>query len=110
VPAVLHILPYIGPVLIAAAAALAAIMQYESFTMVLLVAGVSLAIATVAGTFASTWMTGRIAKMSPAADFDFTAVLGLHLGVWGMLLSIPVISQGRIAAPGAASPCARLAG
>jgi len=91
VTGVLHIVPYIGPVISAAAAAMAAFMQFESFTMALLVAGISLAIATVVGTFVSTWMTGRIARMSPAAVFISLLFWGWLWGIWGMLLSIPVI-------------------
>ncbi len=34
---------------------------FESFSLTLLVAGVSLAIATIVGTFVTTWMIGRIA-------------------------------------------------
>lgn len=91
VAGVLHVVPYIGPVLTAAAAATAAFMQFESFTMMLLVAGVSLAIATVVGTFVSTRMTGRIARMSPTAVFISLLFWGWLWGIWGMLLSIPVI-------------------
>jgi predicted PurR-regulated permease PerM len=91
VAGVLHIVPYIGPVITAAAAAMAAFMQFESFTMVLLVAGISLAIATIVGTFVSTWMTGRIARLSPAAVFISLLFWGWLWGIWGMLLSIPVI-------------------
>lgn len=88
---VLHIVPYLGPVLTAAAAAMAAFMQFGSFAMALLVAGISLAIATVVGMFVSTWMTGRIARMSPAAVFISLLFWGWLWGIWGMLLSIPVI-------------------
>ena len=91
VTGVLHIVPYVGPVIAAAAAAMAAFMQFESFTMALLVAGISLAIATIVGTFVSTWMTGRIARMSPAAIFISLLFWGWLWGIWGMLLSIPVI-------------------
>ena len=91
VAGVLHIVPYLGPVITTAAVAMAAFMQFESFAMALLVAGISLAIATLVGTFVSTWMTGRIAKMSPAAIFISLLFWGWLWGIWGMLLSIPVI-------------------
>jgi predicted PurR-regulated permease PerM len=91
VAGVLRIVPYIGLILTAAAAAMAAFMQFESFTLALIVAGISLAIATVVGIFVSTWMTGRIARMSPAAVFISLLFWGWLWGVWGMLLSIPVI-------------------
>jgi predicted PurR-regulated permease PerM len=91
VAGVLHIVPYLGPAIMAAAAAMAAFMQFESFAMVLLVAGASLGIATIVGTFVSTWMTGRIASMSPAAVFISLLFWGWLWGIWGLLLSIPII-------------------
>jgi len=87
----LHVVPYLGPAVTAAAAGMAAFMQFESFPMAILVAGASLAIATLVGTFVTTWMTGRIANMSPAAVFISLLFWGWLWGVWGMLLSIPII-------------------
>jgi predicted PurR-regulated permease PerM len=59
--------------------------------MAMLVGGASLAIATVVGTFVTTWMTGRIANMNSAAVFVSLMFWGWLWGVWGMLLSIPII-------------------
>jgi predicted PurR-regulated permease PerM len=87
----LHIVPYLGPGVTAIATGMAAFMQFESFPMALLVAGTSLGIATVVGTFVTTWMTGRIANMNPAAVFISLLFWGWLWGVWGMLLSIPII-------------------
>nr|WP_081801543.1 AI-2E family transporter [Herminiimonas sp. CN] len=87
----LHIIPYFGPLLITVATGLSAFMQFESYSMVLLVSGTSLAIATVVGTFVTTWMTGRIAKMNTAAVFIGLLFWGWLWGVWGMLLGIPII-------------------
>lgn len=91
VAGLLHIVPYLGPGVTAVAAALAAFMQFESLPMTLLVAGASLAIATFVGTFVTTWMTGRIARMNPAAVFIALLFWGWLWGIWGMLLSIPII-------------------
>jgi predicted PurR-regulated permease PerM len=87
----LHIVPYLGPAVTAVAIGMAAFMQFESFSMALLVAGASLAIATFVGTFVTTWMTGRIAHMNSAAVFISLLFWGWLWGVWGLLLSIPVI-------------------
>jgi hypothetical protein len=57
----LHLVPYLGPGVTAAATGMAAFVQLESFSTALLVAGASVAIATVVGTFVATWMIGRIA-------------------------------------------------
>jgi predicted PurR-regulated permease PerM len=87
----LHIVPYLGAGITAVATGMAAFMQFESFAIALLVAGASLAIATVVGTFVTTWMTGRIANMNSAAVFISLLFWGWLWGVWGMLLSIPII-------------------
>jgi len=87
----LHVIPYFGPALTAGAIGMAAFMQFDSFYMVLLAAGASLAIATLVGTFIATWMTGKIAKMNAAAIFISLLFWGWLWGVWGLLLSIPII-------------------
>jgi predicted PurR-regulated permease PerM len=88
---VLHVIPYLGPAVTAVATGMAAFMQFESFAMALLVAGASLAIAILVGTFVTTWMVGRIAHMNPAAVFISLLFWGWLWGIWGMLLSIPII-------------------
>ena len=87
----LHVIPYFGPALTAGAVGMAAFMQFDSFPMVLLAAGTSLAIATLVGTFIATWMTGKIARMNAAAIFISLLFWGWLWGVWGLLLSIPII-------------------
>lgn len=88
---VLHIVPYLGPAVTAVAAGMAAFMQFDSFATALLVAGASLSVAIVVGTFVTTWMTGRIARMNQAAVFISLLFWGWLWGVSGMLLSIPLI-------------------
>jgi predicted PurR-regulated permease PerM len=87
----LHLVPYLGPVVTAAATGMAAFMQFDSLSEALLVAGASLAIATFVGIFVTTWMIGRIASMNSAAIFIALLFWGWLWGVWGMLLSIPII-------------------
>lgn len=87
----LHVVPYLGPAVSAAATGMAAYMQFQSLSMTLLVAGASLAIAGLVGTFVSTWITGRIARMNPAAIFVSLLFWGWLWGIAGMLLSIPII-------------------
>jgi predicted PurR-regulated permease PerM len=89
--ALLHIVPYLGPAVTAIATGTVAFAQFDSLGIALLVAGASLAIATLIGTFVTTWMTGRIANMNPAAVFISLLFWGWMWGVWGMLLSIPII-------------------
>ncbi|HEX8614741.1 MAG TPA: AI-2E family transporter [Telluria sp.] len=94
----MHIMPYFGPLLITALTGLVAFMQFESLEMVLLVAGSSLAIATLVGTVIATWMTGKIAKMNPAAVFVSLLFWGWLWGMWGLLLGVPVVVMIKVVA------------
>ena len=87
----LHVIPYLGPALIAVVTGMAAFMQFESFWMVLLVAGSSLAIATFVGIFVITWMTGTFARMNAVSVFIALLFWGWLWGAWGLLLAIPII-------------------
>jgi predicted PurR-regulated permease PerM len=88
---VAHVMPYFGPLLITLATGLVAFLQFESLQMVILVAGASLALATVVGMVVTTWMTGKIAKMNPAAVFVSLLFWGWLWGMWGLLLGVPVV-------------------
>jgi predicted PurR-regulated permease PerM len=88
---VLHIIPYFGPAITAAITGMAAFIQFDSVSPALTVAGASLLIATLIGTLVTTWMTGRFAKMNTAAVFISLLFWTWLWGVWGMLLSIPII-------------------
>ena len=87
----LHIIPYFGPLLITVGTGLAAFMQFETLGMALLASVTSLTIATLVGTFVTTWMTGRIAKMNATAVFISLLFWGWLWGVWGMLLGVPIV-------------------
>ncbi|WP_081926145.1 AI-2E family transporter [Massilia sp. LC238] len=88
---VAHIVPYFGPLLITIATGAVAFFQFESLRMVILVAGSSLGIATLVGMVVTTWMTGKIAKMNPAAVFVSLLFWGWLWGMWGLLLGVPVV-------------------
>lgn len=91
VSGLLHVMPYFGPLLITGATGMAAFMQFDTLQPVLLVMGASLGIATLVGTFVTTWMTGKIARMNPAAVFVSLLFWGWLWGVWGLLLGVPLI-------------------
>jgi len=88
---VAHVMPYFGPLLITLATGLVAFLQFESLRMVILVAAVSLGVATLVGMVVTTWMTGKIAKMNPAAVFVSLLFWGWLWGMWGLLLGVPVV-------------------
>jgi predicted PurR-regulated permease PerM len=91
IAAVLHLIPYFGPAVAAGVIAIAAFVQFDSLSRGMLTAGVLLTIATFIGMFVATWMTGRIAKMNTTAVFISLLFWGWLWGVWGMLLSIPIV-------------------
>lgn len=86
----LHLIPYFGPAVTASAIGMAAFMQFDTLSMALLFVGVSLVIATFVGTFVTTWITGRIARMNTTAVFVSLLFWAWLWGIWGLLLSIPI--------------------
>lgn len=95
---VLHFIPYLGPVLTALATGMAAFLQFESFTMALLVAGSSLVIATLVGMVLVTWMSGKMSKMNATVIFVALLFWGWLWGVWGVLLAIPIMGMVKVIA------------
>ncbi len=94
----LHIIPYFGQLLLAVATGVTAFLQFGSISKMFLVSGASLAVAMLVGTFITTWMTGRIAKMNAAAVFIGLLFFGWLWGVWGLLLGVPIIVMVRVVA------------
>ena len=88
---ILHVIPYLGPALIAIATGMVGFMQFESFSMALLVSGSSLAISTLVGIFVMTWMAGKMAKMNAVSVFIALLFWGWLWGVAGLLLAIPIL-------------------
>lgn len=89
--ALLHIIPYFGALIGAVAVGVTAFLQFESFSMMLLVLAVTIGISSLVGTLVTTWMTGRIAKMNAMAVFVALLFGGWLWGVWGTLLCVPII-------------------
>jgi len=73
---------------ILAALALIFVLSWGEKFMVPLLLGIVIAYTL---TFVTTWMIGRIAGMNPAAIFIALLFWGWLWGIWGMLLSIPII-------------------
>lgn len=93
---VLHFIPYLGPVLTALATGMAAFLQFESFTMTMLVAGSSLLIATLVGMVLVTWMSGKMTKMNATVVFISLLFWGWLWGAWGLLLAIPIMGMVKV--------------
>jgi predicted PurR-regulated permease PerM len=91
VAGLLHLIPYFGPLVTALITGMTAFLQFNSVLMAMLVGSLSLLIATFIGIFVTTWLTGRIAKMNAVAVFISLLFWSWLWGIWGMLLSIPII-------------------
>ena len=96
--AVLHVIPYLGATISLVVTGIAAFTQFESFAMTLLVAGVTLALATLIGMVVTPWMSGRQARMNPTAIFLALLFFGWLWGAFGLLLAIPVVAIGKVIA------------
>jgi predicted PurR-regulated permease PerM len=94
----LHVIPYAGSAVLAAALGVTAYMQFGTLAMVLVTVGLALAIASIVGMVVATWMTGKLARMNPAAVFVALLFWGWLWGVWGLLLATPIIVTLKVAA------------
>jgi predicted PurR-regulated permease PerM len=88
---VFNSIPYLGPVIVTGGTSLVAFLQFGTFSMALLVAGVSLLITSLEGYLLAPWLTGRASRMNPLVVFIGVLFWGWLWGVWGLLLGIPII-------------------
>ena len=93
---VLHFMPYLGPALIALASGVAAFMQFGSPLNALAVAGVSLLVAGMIGLVFMTWLQSHFAHMNAAVLFIALLFFGWLWGVWGLLLSAPLVTIAKV--------------
>jgi predicted PurR-regulated permease PerM len=91
VAAVTNLIPYVGSVIVMAASALVAFLQFNSIEMTLAVGGTSLLIHTLVGNLLTPWLTSRTSRMNPVAVFVGVIFWGWLWGVWGLLLGVPVL-------------------
>jgi predicted PurR-regulated permease PerM len=94
----LHLVPYVGPVIFAAVLGVTAYAQFGTFEMALTVVLISLVIAGVSGMLLATWMAGRLSSINTAAMFIALLFWGWLWGFWGLLLAIPLTVIAKIAA------------
>jgi predicted PurR-regulated permease PerM len=88
----LHVIPYAGTVVLAAAAAVAGMIQLGSITGGLLLAGGTVAIATLIGIGLTTWLNSRAARINPVMLFGGLLFFGWLWGAWGLLLGPPLLA------------------
>ncbi|MHB8624449.1 MAG: AI-2E family transporter [Sulfuricaulis sp.] len=93
---ILHFIPYLGAALVSLVSGLAALVQTESPMNALAVSGASLLIASVIGLVCMTWLQSRFAHMNTAVLFISLLFFGWLWGVWGMLVSAPLITIAKV--------------
>ena len=89
--AVLHIIPYAGPAVVAVAATLAAAVQFESFSHGLLVGTVFLLLTGIVGVALASWMSSKASRMNKAAVFVGLLFWAWLWGIPGLLLGVPMM-------------------
>jgi predicted PurR-regulated permease PerM len=94
--AVLHFIPYLGPVLFAVASGLAAFMQFGTAAGAFAVAGASMLVAIAVGTLIMTWMHSHFARVNAAVLFIALLFFGWLWGMWGLLLGAPLVAIAKV--------------
>ena len=87
----LNSIPYLGSAVAAIVFFLAALLQFDSFTMAIVTAGVFIAITTIESTLVTPWLLGRTVRMNNVAVFGGLLFWGWLWGPWGMALSFPIM-------------------
>lgn len=89
--ALLHFIPYAGPLLLAFASGIATLLQTGAYTEAIAVALIALAVNGAIGIGVLTWMQARLYRVSATALFLGLLFFGWLWGVWGVLLAAPLL-------------------
>ncbi len=93
---VMHFVPYLGPVAVAATVGVAGFIQFGSILQALAVAGVTLLVAGMIGMVFMTWLQSRVARVNAAVLFIALLFFGWLWGVAGVLLGAPLVAIARV--------------
>lgn len=88
---VLNSVPYYGPVIVTAGLSIVGFLQFGNIGQTVMVAGVSLLITTLEGSFLTPQLMGRAAEMNTLAVFAGLVFWTWAWGVWGLLLAVPMM-------------------
>jgi len=88
---ILNCIPYFGPTIIMVTSAVAAALQFRSFSMIGLVALVSLAITSLEGFVLAPIALGRAASVNSVAIFVSVMFWGWMWGALGMIIAVPIL-------------------
>lgn len=96
--AILHIVPYVGPALIAVASFLITTLQFDSLSQAFFVSLTSVLIFGLIGMLLTTWLAGRASKMNSVAVFIGLMFWGWLWGIPGLLLGTPLMMATKVMA------------
>lgn len=89
---VLHVVPYAGTAISAAAIGVAAFVEIGTLSSALLAMAMVVAIAMLIGFGLATWLQGRAARIHPVAVLLGILFFGWLWGGWGLLLGVPILA------------------
>ena len=94
--AVLHFVPYLGPVVIAFASGVVAFLQFGSVLTAVAIAVTSVVVAGAIGVGFMTWLQSRFANVNASVLFIALLFFGWLWGVWGLLLGAPLVAIAKV--------------
>jgi len=89
---VLHVIPYAGTAVTAAAVGVAMFVHSGSIAQAGLAVALVTGLAILIGVVVMTWMQGRASRINPVAIFVGILFFGWLWGGWGLLLGVPVLA------------------
>ena len=88
---VLNCIPYFGPTIVMTVSAAAALIQFQSVTMMAAVAGVSVVVTSLEGMLLAPVMLGRAARVNTVATFVALMFWGWLWGAIGLVIAVPLL-------------------
>src|SRR4030095_77167 len=88
---VFNIVPYFGPLIVAAALGIVGYLQFETIGMALAVSGIAMPSTTIEGFWLTPSLLGKVAEINRIAIFAGIMFWSWLWGVPGMLLAIPML-------------------
>jgi predicted PurR-regulated permease PerM len=88
---ILNSIPYFGPVIVSAALAVVAFLQFGTFERTFAVTGIAFAITSLEGFLITPALMGKAARMNPGAVFVGLLFWGWVWGPWGVILAVPML-------------------
>jgi predicted PurR-regulated permease PerM len=89
---VVHVIPYAGTAVTAAAVGVAMFVHSGSVAEAALAAAIVTGLAVLIGMVLTTWMQGRASRINPVAVFVGILFFGWLWGGWGLLLGMPILA------------------